>query len=92
VQRRAREEGLRKAGIPLEQCVEISGLEHGCGDLWNDAEDLTVLDTAKADASLLHEAFARGLPPAVEDVKPTISKDAPAQIISKPKSKLILSH
>ena len=37
----ASEAGLEKAGIPLSSCVEIVGGEYGCGNLYEDAGDLS---------------------------------------------------
>ena len=37
----ASEEGLRRAGIPLADCVEVIGAQYGCGNLYEDAADLS---------------------------------------------------
>ena len=51
----ASEEGLRKAGIPMSDCVEVIGAQYGCGDLYSDSEDLSVMDTAQAVVRRLYE-------------------------------------
>ena len=47
------EEGLQQAGISQSDCVEIVGLEYGCGNLWEDAKDLAVMDTTQNVVSRL---------------------------------------
>jgi acetyl-CoA acyltransferase len=51
----ASEAGLREAGIRESDCVEIVGAEYGCGDLYTDATDPSVLDTAKAVVGRLYQ-------------------------------------
>merc|ERR1712217_65535 len=48
------EDGLKKAGIPMSQCVEIIGNEYGIGNLYEDAGDLSSMDTAKAVVNRLY--------------------------------------
>jgi len=50
----ASEEGLRKAGIPMSECVEVIGAAYGCGNLYEDAADLAVMDTAAAVVGRLY--------------------------------------
>lgn len=49
------EEGLRETGVKAEDAAEIVGLEYGCGNLWEDAPDLSRMDTAHAVVSRLYE-------------------------------------
>jgi len=44
----ANEDGLKKAGIDESSCVELLLCESGCGNLYEDPADFTVMDTAKA--------------------------------------------
>mmetsp|Transcript_117699 Transcript_117699/g.333011 ORF Transcript_117699/g.333011 Transcript_117699/m.333011 type:complete len:420 (+) Transcript_117699:50-1309(+) len=50
----ATEDGLKKAGIPLEKCVEFLGNEYGVGNLYEDAVDLAAMDTTKAVVERLY--------------------------------------
>merc|ERR1711870_15902 len=50
----ATEDGLKKAGIPMSSCVEIIGSEYGVGNLYEDAKDLSTMDTAKAVVDRLY--------------------------------------
>jgi len=44
----ASEEGVRKLGKQLSDCVEVVGYDYGAGDLWSDPPDLTEMTTIKA--------------------------------------------
>mmetsp|Transcript_68652 Transcript_68652/g.192439 ORF Transcript_68652/g.192439 Transcript_68652/m.192439 type:complete len:426 (+) Transcript_68652:67-1344(+) len=57
----ANEDGLRKAGIDPSSCVEILQCETGCGNLFEDPPDLTVMDTAKAVVSRLYAKAGVGV-------------------------------
>lgn len=57
----ASEDGLRKAGIPESACVEVAGAEYGCGNLYEDAADFTVMDTAKTVVNRLYNATGVGV-------------------------------
>jgi len=43
----ASEEGLRKLGRSVSDCVEVVGCDYGAGDLWSDPPDLTEMTTTK---------------------------------------------
>lgn len=43
----ASEEGLKKLGRKVEDCIEVLGNDYGVGDLWTDPEDLTSMDTIR---------------------------------------------
>jgi len=51
----ANEEGLKKAGVDVSSCVEILQCEAGCGNLYEDPADMTVMDTAQAVVSRVYE-------------------------------------
>jgi acetyl-CoA acyltransferase len=44
----ASEEGVRKMGKQLSECIEVVGYDYGTGDLWTDPPDLTEMTTIKA--------------------------------------------
>lgn len=50
----ASEDGLAKAGIAVSDCVEVVGAEYGCGNLYEDAADLSRMDTARAVVGRLY--------------------------------------
>lgn len=57
----ANEEGLKKAGIDESSCVELLQCESGCGNLFEDPSDLTVMDTAKAVVQRVYEKSGVGI-------------------------------
>lgn len=57
----ANEEGLKKAGIDESSCVELVHTETGCGNLYEDAADFTVMDTAKAVVNRAYEKAGVGI-------------------------------
>lgn len=51
----ANEEGLKKAGIDESSCVEVLQCDWGCGNLYEDPADFTVMDTAKAVVARVYQ-------------------------------------
>merc|ERR1712118_67606 len=49
------EEGLQKLGKSKSDAVEVIGAEYGAGDLYNDAADMTKMDTTAAVVSRLYQ-------------------------------------
>merc|ERR1712018_1090067 len=47
----ASEEGVKKAGLSINDCVEVIGAEYGIGDLFSHPPDFSSMDTAKAVVS-----------------------------------------
>ena len=47
----ASEDGLKKAGIPLSDCIEVIGAQYGCGNLYEDAADLSQVSPRVTDVS-----------------------------------------
>mmetsp|Transcript_60412 Transcript_60412/g.144024 ORF Transcript_60412/g.144024 Transcript_60412/m.144024 type:complete len:426 (+) Transcript_60412:110-1387(+) len=43
----ASEEGLKKLGRSVDDCIEVLGNDYGAGDLWSDPPDLTEMTTTK---------------------------------------------
>jgi len=61
----ASEDGVRKAGLKLEDCVEVSAVDYGAGDLWNDPPDMTELTTTRTVVSRM--LAAKGM--TINDIK-----------------------
>ena len=50
----ASEEGVRKSGCRIEDCIELVGNDTGAGNLWDDPIDLTKMDTTKSVVDRLY--------------------------------------
>lgn len=57
----ASEEGIKKAGLSVSDCVEVIGSEYGIGDLFSHPPDFASMDTAKAVVSRLYKNTGKSI-------------------------------